>query len=262
LHVVLIDSILDTGKWFRQPGKQPLEKEGSNMERIASKVGLAGLVIAFSASLLFTAMTPAKADDRADAQAIVDKAKITFESFMRDKNYTWLHENLKNAKGLLIYPQILKAGFILGGSGGTGVLVVRDSNTKDWSQPAFYTLGSVTFGFQIGGEAAEVLVLAMSQKAIDSLFATSVKLGGDASVAAGPYGVGEKANVTADFISFAKSKGLYAGLNLEGSAVTVRDSLNKAYYGKEVRPLEIIVEKKVSNKGAAALREALKKGAK
>jgi lipid-binding SYLF domain-containing protein len=231
------------------------------MERIASKVGSVGLLVAFSASLLFAAMTPAQADDRYDAQAIVDKAKITFESFMRDKNYTWLHENLKNAKGLLIYPQILKAGFILGGSGGTGVLVVRDLETKAWSQPAFYTLGSVTFGFQIGGEAAEVIMLVMSQKAVDSLLATSVKLGGDASVAAGPYGAGEKANVTTDFMSFAKSKGLYAGLNLEGSLIDVREGLNKAYYGKDVRPLEIIREKKVSNNGSAALREALKNAA-
>jgi lipid-binding SYLF domain-containing protein len=232
------------------------------MERIASKVGLVGLLIAFSASLPFAAMTPAQADDRMDARVIVYKARITFESFMRDKNYAWLHENLKNAKGVLIFPRILKAGFILGGSGGTGVLVVKDSKTGDWSQPAFYTLGSVSFGFQIGGEAAEVVMLVMSEKAIDSLFATSVKLGGDASVAGGPYGAGEQANVTADFISFAKSKGLYAGLNLQGSIIDVREGLNKAYYGKEVRPLEIIVEKKVSNKGASALREALKNAAK
>jgi lipid-binding SYLF domain-containing protein len=232
------------------------------MVRFASKLGSLGLLIAFSVSLLFAATTPAQADDRGDAQAIVNNAKITFENFMRDENYTWLHENLKNAKGVLIYPQIFKAGFILGGSGGTGVLVVRDPKTKDWSQPAFYTLGSVTFGFQIGGEAAEVVMLVMSQKAIDSLFATSVKLGGDASVAAGPYGAGEKADLSTDFMSFAKSKGLYAGLNLEGSIIDVREGLNKAYYGKEVRPLEIIVEKKVSNREASDLREALKKAAK
>jgi lipid-binding SYLF domain-containing protein len=232
------------------------------MERIASKVGSVGFLIAFSASLLFAATTPARADDRIDAQIIVDEAKITFEKFMRDRNYTWLHKHLKNAKGLLIFPQILKAGFILGGSGGTGVLVVRDSNTKNWSQPAFYTLGSMTFGFQIGGEAAEVLMLAMSHKAIDSLFVTSVKLGGDASVAAGPFGAGEKTDVSVDFMSFAKSKGLYAGLNLEGSIIDVREGLNKAYYGRAVRPLEIIVEKKVSNKGADGLREALKNAVK
>jgi lipid-binding SYLF domain-containing protein len=77
-----------------------------------------------------------------------------------------------------------------------------------------------------------------------------------------PFRLAAKANVTADFISFAKSKGLYARLNLEGSAVDVRESLNKAYYGKEVTPVQIIVEKKASNKGSARLREALKKATK
>jgi len=227
-----------------------------------SKIGrYVGVVMAVFA-LLAIATGSARADDKADAQALVDKARITFQGFMNDKNYEYLHNNLKNVKGLLIYPQVLKAGFILGGSGGTGVLVVRDAKTKDWSQPAFYTIGSGSFGLQIGGEAAEVIVMAMSQKAIDSLYTTSVKLGGDTSAAAGPYGAGAKANVTADFISYSKSKGLYAGLNLEGSVVDVRESLNKAYYGKDVTPVQIIVEKKASSKGSAGLREALKKATK
>jgi SH3 domain-containing YSC84-like protein 1 len=204
----------------------------------------------------------AAAPPAGETQALVDAALKTFQGFMRDKNYEYLHTNLKNANAVLIYPRVLKAGFILGGSGGTGVLVVRDANTGDWSQPAFYTIGSVSFGLQIGGEAAEVIVMVTTQKALDSLFSTSVKFGGDTSVAAGPYGVGAKSNVTTAFVSFAKSKGLYAGLNLEGSAVDVREGLNKAYYGQAVTPVQILVEKKVSNKGSAGLREALKKAAK
>jgi SH3 domain-containing YSC84-like protein 1 len=227
-----------------------------------SMVRVFTVVLMVVVALLISGVTQAMADDKSEAQALVDKARITFQGFMSDKNYEYLHKNLKNVKGLLIYPQVLKAGFILGGSGGTGVLVVRDAKTGDWSQPAFYTIGSASFGLQIGGEDAEVIVMAMTQKAIDSLYTTSVKFGGDTSVAAGPYGIGAKANVTADFISFAKSKGLYAGLNLEGSAVDVRESLNKAYYGKEVTPGQIIVEKRVSNKGSARLREALKKAVK
>jgi lipid-binding SYLF domain-containing protein len=200
--------------------------------------------------------TPPKAGE---AQALVDAALKTFQGFMRDKNYEYLHNNIKNANAVLIYPRVLKAGFILGGSGGTGVLVAREATTGNWSQPAFYTIGSVSFGLQIGGESAEVIVMAMTQRAIDSLFTTSVKLGGDTSIAAGPYGGGAKSNVTTDFVSFAKSKGLYAGMNLEGSAVDVREGLNKDYYGQAVTPVQIIVEKKVSNKGSAGLREALKK---
>jgi SH3 domain-containing YSC84-like protein 1 len=224
-----------------------------------SKMRVFTVVSMVAVALLISGVTQARADDKADAQALVDKARITFQEFMNDKNYEYLHKNLKNVKGLLIYPQVLKAGFILGGSGGTGVLVVRDAKTGDWSQPAFYTIGSASVGFQIGGEAAELIVMAMTQKAIDSLYTTSVKFGGDTSATAGPYGAGAKANVTADFISYAKSKGLYAGLNLEGYVVDVRESLNKAYYGKAVTPVQIIVEKKASNKGSAGLREALKK---
>jgi len=231
-------------------------------KRRLSGVGTSMIITILMVGMLFASFTAAVAADADEAQGIVDKARVTFNNFMRDKNYTWLHENLKNAKGVLIFPQILKAGFIFGGSGGTGVLAVKDEKTGDWSQPAFYTIGSVSFGLQIGGEAAEVIMMAMSQKSIDSLFASSFKLGGDTSIAVGPVGAGAKGNITADFISFAKSKGLYAGLNLEGSIVDVRDSINKAYYGKDVRPVDIIVKKDVSNKGSAELLATLKKAAK
>jgi lipid-binding SYLF domain-containing protein len=220
---------------------------------------VSGLIIM---ALLFMNISTVFAADEVEAQGIVDKSRVTFSGFMRDKNYTWLHQNLKHARGILIYPQILKAGFFLGGSGGTGVLLVKDKTSGTWSQPAFYTMGSVTFGFQAGGEAAEVVMLVMSQKAIDSLYASSVKLGGDTSIALGPVGAGATGNVTADFISFAKSKGLYAGLNLQGSALAVRDKLNQAYYHKAVSPIGIIVEKKVSNKGSSRLRSAVEKAAK
>jgi len=223
-----------------------------------SAFGIAGILVL---ALLITAFMPVSDSRASDAQDIVDKARVTFNGFMRDKNYTWLHAHLKDAKGLLIYPQVLKAGFIFGGSGGTGVLVVRGGKKGDWSQPAFYTIGSATFGLQIGGEAAEVIVMAMSQKAIDSLLASSFKFGGDTSVALGPVGTGAKGNVTADFISFAKSKGLYAGINFEGSVVDVRESLNREYYGKEVSPVDIIIKKEVSNEGSEELRAALQKTA-
>ena len=231
------------------------------------RVNVGMMILAFLAmGILFASYTPAIAKDGDQVQSLVDKARITFNDFMHDSNYVWLHENIDHAKGVLIFPQVIKGGFIWGGSGGTGVLMVRDQRTGNWSEPAFYTIGSVTFGLQIGGEAAEVVMLAMTQKAVDSLLSSSVKLGGDASVALGPVGTGAKANagvpnVTADFVSFAKTKGLYAGLNLEGSVVAVRDSLNKAYYGRDVRPTDIIVRHAVSNRGADELRAALKRAA-
>jgi lipid-binding SYLF domain-containing protein len=233
------------------------------MELKTSKIKVAGIsmMAILSVILLAAAVLPAGATDADDAQAIVDKARITFSSFARDEHYGYLNDNLKNVKGLLIFPQVLKAGFILGGSGGTGVLVARDPKTGNWSEPAFYTIGAVSFGLQIGGEAAEVIMMIMSQRAVDSLLTTSVKLGGDTSIALGPVGAGAKGAVTADIISFAKSKGIYAGLNLEGSVVKVRNGLNNAYYGRETRPAEIIVKNEVSNKGSTRLRETLQKAA-
>jgi lipid-binding SYLF domain-containing protein len=225
-----------------------------------SRFGIrSGAIAAVIAALLLGAAAPdVMAADEEDAQGIVDKARVTLTGFMKDKDYVWLHQNIGKAKGVLIYPQVLKAGFVLGGSGGTGVLLVKDAKTGEWSNPAFYTLGSVSFGLQIGGEAAEVILLVMSQKGVDSLLANKFKLGVDTSIALGPVGAGAKAEF-ADFYSFAKSKGLYAGMNLTGSVLDVRSGLNKAYYGKEVTPVDILVKGSVSNKGAEPLREELKK---
>jgi lipid-binding SYLF domain-containing protein len=204
------------------------------------------------------------ASEKAEAQSIVDKSKGALSDMISDENFSWLHTYIKTAKAVVIFPQILKAGFFLGGSGGTGVLLVHNEATGTWSDPAFYTLGSVTFGLQFGGEAAEVVMVALNQKAIDSLLSSSVKLGGDVSVALGPIGGGAKGSVTipevkADFVSFAKTKGLYGGLNLEGSVMQVRDSLNKAYYGKEVSPKDILIRKQVGEPGASELRSTLEK---
>lgn len=222
------------------------------------RIAMAGVLA--TVALFLAQVGPACASELTEAQGTVDKAKAVFNSFMADANYSWLHNNLHKARGLLIYPQILKAGFILGGSGGTGVLVVKDEKSGDWSQPAFYTVGAVTFGLQIGAEAAEVVVMVMSKKGVDSLLASSVKLGGSASIAVGPIGIGAKGELPADFVAFSRARGLYGGVNLEGSLIEVRDGLNRAYYGKEVTPLDIIVRRSASNPGSGDLLAALKKG--
>lgn len=229
--------------------------------------GMAGIRVFAVATLIAAlfagvAAPGAVAAEKEDAQGIVDNARVTLSGFLRDKDYDWLRDHIRNAKGVLIYPQVLKGGFIFGGSGGTGVLLTRDVKTGEWSDPAFYTLGSVSFGLQIGGEAAEVILLVMSQKGVDSLLTSKFKLGGDTSVALGPVGIGAKSDITSDFISFTKSKGLYAGLNLDGSYLSVREGLNSAYYGKDVSPLDILVKHSVSNRGAGPLKEELKKAAK
>jgi SH3 domain-containing YSC84-like protein 1 len=228
------------------------------------KLGTWVLAGIFMATMLTGFYGTASAADKTEAQSIIDKSKGAITDLMNDEAFSWLHGYLRTARGVLIFPQVIKGGFFFGGSGGTGVLMVRDEATGSWSEPAFYTVGSVTFGLQIGGEAAEVVMVATNQRAIDSLLSSTVKLGGDASVAIGPVGAGAKGSMTvpevrADFVSFTKTKGLYAGLNLEGSVLAVRDGLNDAYYGRAIMPKDIIVLKAVSNPGSDELRSALKK---
>ena len=226
----------------------------NSLNRVAGAVLVSVVVI-----VLCAAMPQAQAQKDEEAQVLVDKALITFNGFMNDQNYTWIHDNLKRAKAIMIFPQVLKAGFIFGGSGGTGVMLAQNKDGT-WSEPAFYTITALNFGLLAGAQAAELVIMVMKEGTRDSLYTTSLKLGtGAASIALGPVGKEAKSNITASMVSFAKAKGLYAGLNLKSSVVTVRAKMNKAYYGKEVSPVEIIVEKKAQNEGTAKLRAALNK---
>ncbi|HEY2558700.1 MAG TPA: lipid-binding SYLF domain-containing protein [Caldimonas sp.] len=220
---------------------------------------LAGAAVGVAAAL---GSLPAHASDASDAQALVDKARVTVTQLANDKDFVTVKSSLANAKAVLVFPQVLKAGFVLGGSGGTGVLLVRDAKTGDWVGPAFYTMGSGSIGFQAGASSAEILMMVNSQKALDSLFSNKLKLGGDASVAAGPKGVGTGASVTADFVVYSRVKGAYAGMSVEGSVLDVRQKLNTGYYGKEATPVDILVKKDVHNPAAAPLQATLKGAAK
>jgi lipid-binding SYLF domain-containing protein len=210
---------------------------------------------------LLTVPGMALASDKTDAQAIVTKANITFNSFMSDKNFAEMRKLSRSAKGIFIAPQVLKGAFIWGASGGTGVLLVREEGGT-FTQPAFYTIGSVSFGLQIGGQASEVILLAMTDRGVTTLLQNSVKLGADVGIAAGPFGAGAQAataNISADILAFSRSKGLYGGISLDGAIVDVRDSLNKAYYNKPVTPTDILVKKNVSNAHADKLRASVAK---
>jgi len=192
------------------------------------------------------------ADEATEAQVVVDNANQAFKDFIADPNMTWFREHLERAKGLFIVPKLGRGGFIIGGSGGRGLFLARDSKTGLWSEPAFYTMGSASIGLQIGGDLSQVILVFMSEKGLDGMFSTKAQLGADMSVAAGPVGTGTKA-ATADVLSFARSKGAFAGLTVEGSIIEPDDSRNTAYYGKAVSPLDIIVRRSVHNPQADAL---------
>lgn len=194
-----------------------------------------------------------------EQQEIVDLARITFDKLITSEEFTELPGYVKRAKAVLIYPQLIKGGFIIGGEGGTGVLLARSDT--GWSDPAFYTLAAGSIGLQIGGQVSEVVFTIMSQKALDAVLDNQMKFGGDMSIAAGPVGKGVEASTTtnlqADVYSFAKTAGLFGGLSFEGAGILKRDSWNEAYYGPGATPYAIVIERRFSNPNAQQLKNAL-----
>ncbi len=215
------------------------------------------IVILTIITIIAAIVTPVNAEEPVKQQLLVDQARITFKSFMIDKNMAWFREHMNKAKGFLIIPDLLQGAWFIGGSGGRGVLVVKNKTTGDWSQPAFYTIGSLSFGIQFGGEKSEIIMMVFTQKGLDRLYSSSFKFGGDASIAAGPVGGGAKADVMTDFVSFVRSKGAFAGISMEGAIVKVNQDWNQAYYGKSVSPLGIVEKNLVSNPGSAELRNTI-----
>ena len=202
------------------------------------------------------------ANDLLDAKKLVESSKHTLEGFMSDPNYTDFRTLLKKVRGIYITPSMLKGAFVVGISGGSGVFLIKDKESGSWTGPAFYTIGGASFGLQAGGSASEVVLLILTDRGVSSLMANSVKLGADVSVAIGPIGAGasaETANLSADIISYTRSKGLYGGISLEGAVVGVRTALNKAYYGKKARPTDILIKRSVNNPHANGLIEEVTK---
>jgi lipid-binding SYLF domain-containing protein len=201
--------------------------------------------------------TPAWADDAQDARQLVEKARLTFESFQADPQMgPNLRSLVRRAKGVMIYPQVLRGAFLFGASGGNGVFLVRHRESDTWAGPAFYSFGEASVGLQAGGEVSEVVLVALTDKGVTALLKTSGKLGANASVAAGPVGVGVEAataNLSADLVSYARNQGLYAGISVEGAIVSPRDKLARAYYGEAVTPTQILVQRDVTNPQAAGL---------
>ncbi|HEX8013123.1 MAG TPA: lipid-binding SYLF domain-containing protein [Casimicrobiaceae bacterium] len=184
---------------------------------------------------------------------LVTDATVTLFTFLNDPDMTWLQSNFKRAKAVVVAPKIAKAGFIVGGSGGRAVVVARDPKSGKWIGPAFYTLATASIGFQAGISVSEVVTLVMTEKGLNTLLADSVKLGGDAAVAAGPVGAGAHSYLTADFVSFSRATGIYGGLNLDGTVISTADEWNRVYYGQRVHAPDILLRRAVRNNQASEL---------
>lgn len=203
------------------------------------------------------AVLPAAAMAQSDQEKLVAAAEKTFDNFVRDPDMTWIQQNIGRAKAVLIAPSIVKAGFIFGGSGGRGVLVAPDPKTGKWSGPAFYSLVTGSVGFQAGIQVSEGVMLVMTDKGLNSLLGGSFKLGADVGVAAGPVGAGAQSSIQADIVSYSRAKGVYGGLNFDGSGVSSSDDWNQVYYKQAASATDILVRHTVTNPGAAKLLEAV-----
>ena len=205
--------------------------------------------------------TPANAADFSEQQELVDKARLTLESFAADPGMGGPIRDLKSeTKAIFIVPQFVRGAFVFGGAGGSGVLLVRDEKTGAWSEPAFYTIGSASFGLQIGADVSEMVLVVRTQKGLEEFYTTDVKLGADVSMAVGPAGEGVSVRgIAADILSYARKKGIFAGISADGAIIAVSNDSNRAYYGKDVRPTDIIIQHSVSNPKSADLRKAVAK---
>jgi SH3 domain-containing YSC84-like protein 1 len=157
---------------------------------------------------------------------------------------------LDKARCVIVMPSVLKAAFIVGGSYGRGVMVCRTGHdfTGPWGAPAMYALEGGSVGFQIGGEATDFVILVINNRGVDSLLGSKVKLGADATVAAGPKGRTASADTDAymrsEMLSYSRARGVFAGISLEGSTLRPDGDASKKLYGADLSAAHIIAEPK------------------
>src|SRR5262245_11341049 len=228
--------------------------------KIMARQRLTGILTLIALAAASAAVAQEKGTKAAsEQQALVEDAARTWDNFWKDPNLGWFRDHVRDALGFAIAPKIVKAGFIFGGSGGRSVLIAK--GTGGWNGPAFYGIGTASVGFQAGVTVSEAVALVMTQKGLDSLMSAEFKLGADATVAAGPVGVGTGGSPHADFIVFTRAKGLYGGVNVEGAVIKPSEDWNQAYYGKDVTPIGIIAKGEARNPGAAELVKTIGKAA-
>lgn len=196
-----------------------------------------------------------------DQDDLVEKAKITVTQMAATQDFSEFRKMLAISKGIVVFPQVLEAGFFIGGAGGSGVLLSRGDDGS-WSSPAFYTMGQGSIGFQFGAQAKELVLVIMTEKGLKAIINNNVQLGADLNAAVGPVGssVGSATttNMKSDVFSFANSKGAFIGASVSGAILGTKKEWNEIYYGKAVTPTEIVIDQSVSNAQSDGLRSALK----
>jgi lipid-binding SYLF domain-containing protein len=211
------------------------------------------------ALMIASAGAVSAAPSAAEQQALVDRAQRTVEHMRTDPAFVPARDMLNRARGVLIIPALVKGGFIFGAEGGNGVLLERHGDM--WSEPAFYSLGSASFGLQAGLEQAEIVMMIMSDRALRAIEDGDVKLGAGGGLTvvtlSGGAEVGTPANLSGDLVLWTSATGLYGGLTLNGSIIQPRREWNNIYYGRPAPVPEILADQ-VRNPDANPLRATLR----
>ena len=206
------------------------------------------------------ALAPSLAHAQAEQQALVDRATLAAQEMLNDATGKDAQSVLRQARAVMICPQVLRAGFLLGGQGGSCVLVARDG-AGSWSAPAFYGLGGGSIGFQAGMQDAQVMLIIMSDKGLHAVMDNQFKLGADATATFVDLGGGVEGATTAalraDIVGFSKARGLYAGISLGGTLMSTKSEWNQAYYGRPLAAPQIVVGMEGTNPAADPLRQVL-----
>jgi lipid-binding SYLF domain-containing protein len=197
-----------------------------------------------------------------EQEEMVQKAHISVQKILQnDRIGASVKDALRQAKGVLIFPNLYKGALFFGAEGGSGVLMAKGSGNR-WSYPAFYFMGSGSFGLQIGAQSAEVMLIIMTERGLNAILKQKVKLGADVNAAIGPYGVGAKAGTTvnlgADILTYSINQGVFAGFSFMGAVIYPRSEFTAKYYGDNAAVAQsVVIDGRFRNPQAEILRDGL-----
>ena len=168
---------------------------------------------------------------------------------------------LEKAEAIAVFPSTIKGAFIVGAQRGKGVISVRDKTRAEWSPPAFLTLTGGSVGFQIGGQAVDVILVVMNRRGLENLLQNQFEIGGEASATAGPVGRDAAAStdiqLRAEILSYSRSRGLFAGISLKGAAIRQDQGSNETFYGSRFRTRDVVLDGKATKPQSAEAVAAL-----
>ena len=183
---------------------------------------------------------------QSDEAERIAKATTVFEEIMAVPEKAIPDKILSNADAIAVFPSTLKGGFGIGAHHGKGIVSRRNRDTGTWTAPGFLSLTGGSFGAQIGGQAVDLVLVIMNKNGLDSLLKSDFKIGGDASVAAGPIGRSAEAAtdllMEAEIVSYSRARGLFAGVSLNGSVINEDEDANRDFYGRPIRNAQILDE--------------------